>query len=170
MRGRFNITLSKAINDQLDQYASDHDTTRSAVIEAALMEYLKVGGITQLIHNNDLRTEVDDLTHRMKIIEEQITQLLPSPQIEGINQTTENPKPGLEGKQNSNNDPTTNHKEWYRQVEVVEMMPSSMNINTRKAKVSKAVSSGELKTNNKKGSECLIKGSSITEWIQRLHE
>ena len=42
-----------------------------------------------------------------------------------------------------------------------------MNINTCKAKVSKAVSLGELEINSKKGSTCLIKGASIFELIDK---
>ncbi|QXO95560.1 ribbon-helix-helix domain-containing protein [Methanospirillum purgamenti] len=170
MRGRFNITLSEAINDQLDRHAKDHDMTRSSVIEVALKDYL--GGLknTQIIHNDDLRSEVDNLTHRMQVIEEKFASMTPTKIITEAHEAPIEPEPIISFDQDHipNSDPPLNHNEWYRQKDVAEMLPDSMNINTRKSKVSKAVASGELKTNGKKGNECLIKGTSVIDWLKYL--
>lgn len=169
MRGRFNITLSDAINDQLDQYAKDHDTTRSAVIEAALKEYLRGEKNTQILHNDDLQTEVDDLTQRMKVLEEKFASMTTTMIITEAHQPPIEPEPIISMNEDHifNSDPPLNPEKWYRQKDVVEMLPESININTRKAKVSKAVSNGEIVTNGKKGSECLIKGSSVRVWLNK---
>lgn len=177
MRSRFNITLSQSINDELEQYADIHDMTRSAVIETALKDYFhRADNIqmsvkdTQNIFDTNLRPEVDDLNQRMKIIEDQLFLLVPNTITIDPYQSSKETEllKDINEDQIINNNIPLNHKEWIRQKDVVEMMDESMKINTRKAKVSKAVSKGDLITNGKKGSECLIEGSSAIEWIKSL--
>lgn len=168
MRGRFNITLSEAINDSLDQYANEHDMTRSAVIEAALKEFLKHTEHTQKIHHMDYGLEVGELTQRMKIMEDQIAQL-----IQPMNNTRPRQLPdepisiqSIVEDNGINSVSMLNPDEWYKQMQIVEIILPSIKLGTRKSKVSKAVSSGDLKTNGMKGKDCLIKGSSAIEWLK----
>jgi len=135
--------------------------TRSAVIEAALKEFFASGKNTQNFN-------MTDLTHRMQILEDKVASLTPTMINTETHETPIEPEPIITTNEDNilNSDPPLNPEEWYRQKDVVELMPTSININTRKAKVSKAVSSGELETNGKKGSECLIKRISIIKWIE----
>ena len=157
MKKSYNFTLSQTFNDQLDQYADEHDMTRSAVIEAALKEFFTSG-------KNIQNFNITDLTQRMKDLEEKVASLTPTMIATETHQPPIEPEPiiSIDEDHIPNSDPLLNPDEWYRQKDVVEMLPSSMKLNTRKEKVSKAVSQGELETNGKKGKECLIKGSSVS--------
>ena len=170
MRGRFNITLSESINDVLDQYANKHDMTRSAVIETALKEFLQCVDITQNVQKDNQRSEVDELTQRMTVMEDQLAQL-----IQTLNNTRPYQYPdepisiqNIVEDQIINSEPILNPEGWYRQIEIAKMMPESINFGTRKKKVSIAVSKGDLISNGKKGSECLINISSANEWLKTI--
>lgn len=168
MRGRFNITLSQSIDEELDGYAKEHDMTRSAVIESALKDFFKGPTNTQDIHIGQVNNEVLQLAERMKSVEETLTRLIEKPQDQSDINLGVTPiyQPILNDSTNSV--AIIDHEKWYRHVEVVKMMPSSINVNTRKAKVSKAISKGDLITNNKRGNELLILGPSIEKWLNTL--
>lgn len=168
MRGRFNITLSQLLDEQLDHYAMEHDMTRSAVIESALKEFFKGAQDTQNIHINEVNNDVSQLAERMKAIEETLTQLVYNQK----NQHNTNlddidtSQPAI--MDNINSVAIIDNEKWYRHSEVVQMMPSSIKVNTRKSMVSRAVSKGVLATNGKRGTDCLIQGSSFIKWLNHI--
>ena len=169
MRGRFNITLSQALDEQLDHYAKEHDMTRSAIIESALKAFFKGAQNTQDVHIAQVNNEVSQLSERMKVVEETLAQILHTPHNHSIN-NQEIPcnasQPIIEDV--SNSESLIDHEKWYRHGEVVKMMPLSININTRKSMVSKALSRGELVTNGMRGNACLIQGISVIEWLNLI--
>lgn len=169
MRGRFNITLSQALDEQLDHYAKEHDMTRSAIIESALKEFFKGTQNTQDAHIASVNNRVLHLAERMKVVEKTLAQILHTPEDHNINNqdiSDNASQPIIENV--SNSVPLIDHEKWYRHGDVVKMMPTSININTRKAKVSKAIANRALITNQKKGNELLILGSSIEKWLNTL--
>lgn len=167
MRGRFNITLSQALDEQLDQYAKEHDMTRSAIIESALKEFFKGAQNTQDAHIGLVINEMLHLAQRMKVVEETLAQILHTPQDEyDTNMDARSTSPTIND--NADTSSIIDHEKWHRHYEVVQMMPASININTRKSMVSKAVSRGELVTNGKRGNACLIQDSSAVKWLNHI--
>lgn len=61
-----------------------------------------------------------------------------------------------------------NPEKWYTQAEVRERLPASINPNTKKSKISKAVASGRLVSNGEKGLESRIQGQSAIEWLKTI--
>lgn len=59
-------------------------------------------------------------------------------------------------------------EKWYTQAEVRERLPASINPNTKKSKISKAVASGRLVSNGEKGLESRIHGQSAIEWLKTI--
>lgn len=63
-----------------------------------------------------------------------------------------------------------NPEHWYTQAEVREKLPASINPNTKKSKISKAVATGRLVSNGKKGLESRIEGKSAIDWLMIVHQ
>lgn len=61
-------------------------------------------------------------------------------------------------------------EQWYTQAEVRDRLPSTINENTKKSKISKAMASGRLVSNGKKSYESRILGKSAIEWLTKVHQ
>jgi len=59
---------------------------------------------------------------------------------------------------------------WYSQNEVRGYLNPSINHNTQKGMISKAVASGKIETNGEKGKSCRVKGSSAIKWLESVQE
>jgi hypothetical protein len=61
-------------------------------------------------------------------------------------------------------------EQWYTQAEIRQRLPDTINPNTNKSKISKAVASGKLVSNGGKGLESRIQGSSAIEWLTAIYQ
>jgi hypothetical protein len=58
--------------------------------------------------------------------------------------------------------------EWIKQSDIVNMLPETMLLPTRKGKVSKAVASGKMITNGLSKTDCRILRSSAQQWVSEV--
>jgi len=61
-------------------------------------------------------------------------------------------------------------EQWYTQAEIRQRLPDTINPNTKKSKISKAVASGKLVSNGGKGLESRILGKSAIEWLTGIRQ
>jgi len=106
----------------------------------------------------------------MDVMEDQIAQL-----TQAMNNTRPSQSLGVStSMQNTvedndiNSDLPLNPEGWYRQKDIADMMPTSINENSRKSMVSKAVKNGELESNGMDKKKCLIKRLSAIEWLKQF--
>ncbi len=62
----------------------------------------------------------------------------------------------------------TGDSEWIKQSDIVNMLPETMLLLTRKGKVSKAVASGKMITNGLSKTDCRILRSSAQQWVSEV--
>ena len=61
-------------------------------------------------------------------------------------------------------------EQWYTQAEIRLRLPDTINPNTKKSKISKAVASGKLVSNGGKGLDSRIQGKSAIEWLTAIRQ
>jgi hypothetical protein len=61
---------------------------------------------------------------------------------------------------------TIDPKLWYSQKVATGFLPESMNPNTKKSTISKAIATGKITTNGKTRLECRLWGESLIEWMK----
>lgn len=62
----------------------------------------------------------------------------------------------------------TGDSEWIKQIDIVNMLPETMLLLTRKGKVSKAVASGKMVTNGLSKTDCRIQRKSAQKWVAEV--
>lgn len=62
--------------------------------------------------------------------------------------------------------PQVDSHEWLTSSEVVALLPATMPRGTKSARVSRAISSGKLKTNGQSGKQCRVHRSDALAWVQ----
>ena len=62
--------------------------------------------------------------------------------------------------------PQVDSHEWLTGSEVAELLPATMPRGTKSARVSRAISSGKLKTNGQSGKKCRVHRSDALAWVQ----